>query len=397
MQLIRPLLAVLMIVTFVLPAFADEGQPIEIDFLAEYYHQDGDHAAVTGGEGTQRLYDVAPNIHILIPRGDKAITVSMGFDVYSSASTDNIDFVQSSASSMDLRGHGEFGYQTNDPHRRSNYGVAVGFSREFDYQSFIFGGHYAWMTPSQNSEFSISGKVFFDDLKLIYPWELRAAGGGTINGEGDDYATTPRRTYTATFSYNQVLSTRAQASLSFDLVHQTGYLATPFHRVYFAGDNQAHIEKLPDNRLKYPVSLRFNYYLTDLIILRLHGRYYQDDFGITAQTYNVETPLRVSQAFALIPFYRYHTQTAADYFAEYGVHTAANEYYTSDYDLSAFDSQKYGLGFRYYPLQPISETGLPGVNSSLFFKRIDLRVALYDRSDGLSAWNTSVGFSFFVQ
>jgi hypothetical protein len=402
MQLIiRVLFAFVLIASFSLPTLAEEGQleqPIEIDFLMEYYGQDGDHAAVTGGEGTQQLSDLAPNIHILVPYGDKAITVSMGFDVYSSASTDNIDYVQSSASSSDMRTYGELGFSTNDPHRRSNYGISLGMSNEYDYQSFIFGAHYALLSSDQNSELSLSGKLYVDQLDLIYPVELRPAlGGGGLSEDDENYKSTSRRTYSATLTYNQVLTTRAQASLSLDLVQQTGYLATPFHRVYVAGENVARIETLPDSRLKYPVSLRFNYSLSDLIVLRLQGRYYQDDFGITAQTINIETPLRMTQEYALIPFVRYHSQGESDYFAPFGAHVASNEFYTSDYDLSAFTSTKYGLGFRYYPLQPISQYGLPWLANSFYFKRIDLRVAYYDRSDGLTAWNASIGFSFFVQ
>jgi hypothetical protein len=104
-------------------------------------------------------------------------------------------------------------------------------------------------------------------------------------------------------------------SIAFEPTIQNGFLSTAFHRVYFAGADQAALEKLPDSRVKFPLSLRLNYYMDDWIISRSFYRYYTDDFGITAHTFNQEFPIRFNQTYSIIPFYRFSTQSESDYFA----------------------------------------------------------------------------------
>ena len=101
--------------------------------------------------------------------------------------------------------------------------------------------------------------------------------------------------------------------------------------------------------------------------------------------------IRISSEFVVSPFYRYHNQTGADDFKGFKQHTLNDTYYTSDYDLSAFNSNKYGIAIRYYPLMGITQL----FGSTV--KRLDLRVAFYDRSDGLNGYNISLGTSFLLQ
>jgi len=187
-------------------------------------------------------------------------------------------------------------------------------------------------------------------------------------------------------------------------------LATPFHRVYFDdGINTTSLDEistiisskvrrrefLPDSRIKIPIALRFHYYLNSTFILRGFYRYYYDDFGIIGNTYEIEVPVRFSKAIAFYPFYRYHTQTAADYFAPFGEHQLTDKYYTSDYDLSNFESNYVGLGFKYAPLFGIFQNAMS--KKRMFkFKSINLRYANYNRSDGLNSYLISMGFSLTV-
>jgi Protein of unknown function (DUF3570) len=139
-----------------------------------------------------------------------------------------------------------------------------------------------------------------------------------------------------------------QGSLLLDGVYQTGYLGLPFHRVYF-NDGTPNIEKLPSDRLKLPMGIRLNYFLGDKIILRLYYRYYIDSWGLQSHTASLEVPIKFTPFFSISPFYRYYTQTAVKYFAPYEAHTSADQYYTSNYALSAFNSQFFGAGFRFAP------------------------------------------------
>ena len=119
------------------------------------------------------------------------------------------------------------------------------------------------------------------------------------------------------------------------------------------------------------------------MIFRLYYRYYQDDFGIMGNTLSLDLPLKVGNYFSITPFYRFHTQTAADDFKEFGQHEVTAKYFTSDFDLSAFDSHKAGLGVRYSPLY-----GIIGG-----FKSVELRYSRYFREGGLDASIVSFGLS----
>ncbi|GAB3725560.1 DUF3570 domain-containing protein [Hymenobacter agri] len=369
-----------------------------IDILGGYYQQNGSHGAVEGGRGTQQLTDVPPAIIVNVPLDTVSrLSVNVGADFYASASTDRIDFALSTPSAHDVRYHGDFGYSREQKAKGTIWGTGVGVSKEYDYLSFNVAGSFAKTSQDGNRQLSLAGQVFFDRVTLITPIELRAPGVGKGN-----YGSDTRQTYNFTATYSQVVSKRLQAAISTELVSQNGLLSTPFHRVYFRDNTApnlaptlnsnfesrfptaARIEALPRSRFKYPVSLRLNYYATDLVQVRGFYRFYNDNFGITAHTLELELPVKVTPFFVLYPFYRYHTQTAATYFAPFAQHSVADQYYTSDYDLSAFTAHKAGLGLRYSPVYGIGRFRVPGKNGQgqprvMRFKSLDLRYAHYQQ------------------
>ena len=70
----------------------------EVDFISSYYKQDGTHAAVSGGVGTEQLSDFASNIVVAIPMNDDdVLTVDVGLSAYTSASSSNVNPFRSSS------------------------------------------------------------------------------------------------------------------------------------------------------------------------------------------------------------------------------------------------------------------------------------------------------------
>jgi hypothetical protein len=116
---------------------------------------------------------------------------------------------------------------------------------------------------------------------------------------------------------------------------------------------------------------------------------------VTAHTASVELPVKINRFLSVYPFYRYHTQTAADYFLPYKQHTLDEEFYTSDYDLSKLQSHTYGAGIRYSPVNGLARMKLPFKERPvLMVKSIDVKYSHYDRSTGLKADIISLGLSF---
>ena len=249
----------------------------------------------------------------------------------------------------------------------------------------------------------MAGQVFLDQVTLIMPIELRDNYTSGTTSRNHDYGTDTRQTYNFSASYSQVLSKRLQAAISTELVSQNGLLSTPFHRVYFRDSTTpnlvptlgndfatrfptaARVENLPRARFKYPVSLRLNYYATDLVQIRAFYRFYNDNFGIVAHTFELELPVKVTPFFAVYPFYRYHTQTAATYFAPFAQHSIRDTYYTSDYDLAAFSANKLGVGLRYSPVYGITRFHVPGQDAQgrprvMRLRSLDVRYANYQQT-----------------
>lgn len=354
----------------------------EANLVSSYYRQDGNNSAVTGGLGTEKLSDFSNSIDVKFVKWDQknrkhSLTGEVGFDHYTSASSDKVDpHTISSASHSDTRIYPSVSWSMENEKKGSTIGGGLSFSSEFDYTSIGANLNFSQKTRNRNGEFTANAHVYLDKLKYILPIELRTGGtGGGREGE-NNYDSKSRNSYSASLSYSQIINQRLQLMLIADLVYQQGYLGLPFHRVYF-NDNSLRAENLPDTRMKIPLGFRANYFLGDKVVLRSFYRYYNDDWGINSHTIQLETSVKLTPFFSLTPFYRYYTQTAADYFSPINVHKLADQYYTSNYDLSEFNSNFYGAGIRLSP--PKGVFGIQRLNM------LELRYGHYTRTNGLKA------------
>ena len=368
----------------------------EVDFVSAYYHQDGNHSAVTGGIGTERLTDFANTIDIQLSSYSKqgrknAFAFELGVDHYTSASSDKIDpYSVSSASMQDTRVYPSLNWTTSNEKTGNAFGLTGSYSHEYDYQSFGAGFNLTLATPSKNTQFDLKAQAFLDTWKVILPVELRPPGYGSGSHHEDNRPVDnkPRNSFSASLSISQVLSKRLQAMLIVEPSYQHGLLATEYQRVYFnsnfatgVGPNldiyNERIESLPNSRYKLPIGVRLNYFLDDQFIIRTFYRYYMDNWGIRAHTAEVEVPIKFTPFVSLSPFYRYNSQQGTRYFAPYGEHSPTETYYTSDYDLSTLNSSFFGAGIRLAPPK--------GVLGWQHFNMLELRFGHYVRSTGLNS------------
>ena len=105
-----------------------------------------------------------------------------------------------------------------------------------------------------------------------------------------------------------------------------------------------------------------------------------------AHTIDLEMPIKITPFVSVSPFYRFYKQIAADYFAPYGQHAASDNYFTSDYDLSKFNSNFFGAGLSLAP--PNGLFGMKNWNS------LELRYGHYNRSNGLHSDILSLHLKF---
>ena len=331
-------------------------------------------------------------------------------------------------------------YSHSSDSRNFIWGSNASFSNEFDYTSVGFGGNVTGLFNDKNTEVGLKGTVYLDKWRPIYPTELHEYstygddflskgyfdgidvvnlnGAVTKNYMPNAFTTITNRSrnsYSISFFLSQILSKRLQAAVFIDLVRQEGLLSTPYHRVYFIdkpnyyiGDPKYipvyttpqnlgvyqladDIERLPSTRFKIPIGARLNYYISETFVLRTYYRYYTDDWGLNAHTFNVDLPIRFNQRFSLTPSYRYYAQNAVKYYAPYETHLSTEQYYTSDPDLAKFNSNQYSIALNYNDLFNDFHISLFGL------KNANIKYSHYNRSDGLKANIVSLGFKFIFQ
>ena len=331
-------------------------------------------------------------------------------------------------------------YSHSSDDRNFIWNADISFSNEYDYTSIGFGGGVAKLYNEKNTEFSIKANAYLDQWRPIYPTELHEyskygsnflnngyfsgvtvydenanSTNGYLPAKFEPWQSANRNSYSLSFSFSQIITKKIQFSLFFDLLRQEGMLSTPYHRIYFADKQNYYIgqtqyipvyetaenigvyrladdvERLPSSRFKVPVGIRFNYYLNENFKIRTYYRYYSDNWGVTAHTANIELPVKLTDKFTVYPMYRYYTQTAATYFAPFETHLSTEKYYTSDYDLSAFNSNQYGMGASYVDVFTKAHIWKFGL------KNIDFRYNHYSRSDTLKADIVSMAFKFIMQ
>ena len=355
----------------------------EVNIVSSYYQQDGNRSAVTGGIGSEYLTDYAQSIDLVLKTTDRrnrqhSLAFDLNIDHYTSASSDKIDpLTVSSASRSDTHVYPSITWNVHNDDRRTTKGISFSYSTEYDYKSYGMNLSFVKASADNNREVSLKAGAFFDTWTVILPAELRPEGYGSgAHGDHDPVAYKPRNSYNAGLSISQIVNKRLQVLLTVEPAFQQGLLSTPFHRMYFK-DGSETVERLPGSRLKLPIGFRLHYFLGDRVVLRTFYRYYIDDWGMQGHTINLEAPIKITSFASISPFYRFSHQTAVRYFAAYGQHAPTDKYYTSDYDISGFNSQFLGAGIRLAP--PGGFLGLARWQSA------ELRYGHYTRTTGMVA------------
>lgn len=381
-------------------AINEEGA--EVDFLANYYSQDGERGAVQGGRGTEELTNSAGTIVVRVPLdSNSSLQVSAGADYYSSASTDRIDYALSTASSSDLRAYASAAYSERDLGGGRTYGVRASVSREYDYVSVSPGLTFAQEWDRGQNEISLGLQAYFDRWDIIVPLELRGERAGL-----EPLGSAGRQSYGLSATYARILTPRLQASLTAEVNLQRGLLSTPFHRVFFAASDITpgvgptpyeqripadDVERLPDSRTRLPLGLRVNYQVNDVLAVRTFARYYRDSWDVRGASGEVELAYSLAEAWTVMPFGRYYAQQASEYYADLGVHTGEQQFYTSDFDLAEFSTAKLGVGLRFAPVFGLARGQL--ARTGLEWRQVSLRGAYYTRDPDLEAYSLTLATS----
>ncbi len=344
----------------------------------------------------------------------------------------------SGASQSDVWVNTQLDFSHYNSERTGIYSSKVSYSNEYDYSSFGFGGGFTGFYNEKNTEFDLKLNMYLDQWRPKQPKELARffqydgnlstghfenvpvydmngiatdkTGDNTWNPSTDKMLDNEgRNSFSMSVRLSQMINPSSQISFFTDFVFQKGWLANPMQRVYFADKDNFYIgnpefidnyesesntgvfhladdyERLPDIRYKFPVGMRYSHYLNDYFILKLYYRFYQDSWELQSHTANIEVPVKVTSNLTLYPGYRYYTQTSAKYFAPYDSHLSTDEYYTSDNDLSEFNSYQLSFGVKLYDMITTKYLWVFG------YKNLQINYSYYKRDTKFEAHIISLG------
>lgn len=357
----------------------------DIELVYNHYLQDGDNSAVTGGTGTEKMTVYGPSVNIKRSNKNNELAFQIGTDVISSASVDNINFV-SSTSRVDSRMYLKTAYQKN----YEDWSLTLGASGsiESDYTSI---GSYIGINKENEenlSTFNLLFTMYNDDLRwgrlnsqagnkatiLIYPEELR------YKEWLDGYR---RNSFNLKGGGSLVINKRNRLGLSSELSYQSGILSTTFHRIFYQ-DETIGLENLPSQRFKASFNTQWNSFVGGRLILKNNLSYYEDTWDIRGIAFANESIIIINQKVRLAPNVRVYNQSESEYFEGYKEHDPHEEFHTSDYDFSSFNSINLGMAVILFPQKKVYK--------NLQFKKCVVSYNFYARQDGLKAHILSCSF-----
>jgi hypothetical protein len=244
----------------------------------------------------------------------------------------------------------------------SRYLAGLNFSSESDYTSA--GTSFSYLQDFNNklTTITLGGAFsydtvdphggFHDPFSSIYAVSAQpaqtttSASGGGSSGGRSLFAGKSKQTYEGLLGITQVLNPITLLNLNYSISQVEGYQTDPYKIISVIDANGFPVDYLwenrPDSRLKQTIK---GSYITAIGADSLHldYRYYWDDWGITADTYDVKYHFTVNEHLYLIPHYRYSKQNQADFFQislSQGQVLPKNA--SADYRLSDMTTKTYG-------------------------------------------------------
>jgi hypothetical protein len=200
--------------------------------------------------------------------------------------------------------------------------------------------------------------------------------------DGNRHGRAMRSTTNVNLDVTQVLSPTTLANLSYGGTLQRGELSNTWTSVRLA-DGMRGTEVLPDSRLRHALAARVAQWLPTDGALQASYRAYFDSWGIGAHSTEAVLMQRIWAGFSLRANYRYHWQSAPDFFT-IAANPAGTGYRTSDSDLASLHSQTWGGSAR---------LDLPLVKGARDL-HVDLGYERYVRSNNLTVLVTTCALGF---
>lgn len=214
--------------------------------------------------------------------------------------------------------------------------VGASASRENDYDADTF-------------SFNIGQDMFGDMTNVSMGYSF---GKDTVGRRGDPAFSEDVRRQHYRVGLTQVMSRNLLIDLRWETITDEGYLNNPYRSVrYLDPDTPAGYafepEVYPRTRDSNAASIGALYYLPYRASLRGEYRWFEDSWGIRADTYEVGYAHPVRERWILDLKYRRYRQTSADFYGDLFSARSAQNFLARDKELSTFSSAAIGVGVSY--------------------------------------------------
>jgi len=355
------------------PAIADVLPDDRADVL--YHNYDGGGITIQG-----------PSVLVRKKVGDSlSFTGSYYEDLISSASID----VKLSASPYHETRKQEGG-SVDYLHGKTIYTAGYIHSKEPDYQA-------------NTSYFAISQTMFGDLTTVSFGYrrgwdnvfrDIKV--NGVIQNDPTFHQQADHRAYT--LSVSQIVTRNAILDLNFEAITDEGYLASPYRKVrYFdptiPGKQFTLADQVyPNTRTSSAASAQFKYYLPYRAAATLQYRFYNDTWGITGNTVELDythpftRPILYGHL-TLDGSVRYYKQNHANFYSDLFPRADYSNFEARDRELAAFHSLSLGFGAEYeFPrVRWLNKSSITFHINHLMIDYSDFRDALLAGQDGYTA------------
>ena len=286
-----------------------------------------------------------------------SVSASYYVDNVSSAS---IDVTTTGASSYGEK-RTEYSVGADYLYDKSIVGVGFTNSDESDYTSNTF-------------SFNVS-QDFFGDLSTVTFGYSQSQDDVSQNGNPEFEGNIDRHNFRVALS--QIVTPNLVMSLNYELVTDEGYLNNPYRSYRFltnpldpAAGYQFAQEVYPNTHTSDAAALRFMYYLNWRATVGGGYRFYTDDWGVDANTFQLSYTHVLYENWVVDLKYRYYDQSAADFYSDLFQTPSQDpkDYRGRDKELSDFNSQTLSLYLSYS--HPMTNRYVDRASFSLQWDRI---------------------------
>jgi opacity protein-like surface antigen len=291
-----------------------------------YHNYDGGGAEISG-----------PSILI---RKKFSENISASFNNYvDNVSSASIDVITSGASEY-TEEREENSINLDYLHNKTLMSLGFTDSSESDYEA-----------TTVNINFS---QDFFGDLTTLSMGF--AMGDNTVKSNADPDFEEDLQSRSYRVSLSQVITQDTIMSFAFEAITDEGFLNNPYRSVRYYNSlvpigYSTQAEKYPNTRTSNAFAVRARYYLSQNSTLHAGYRYFTDDWGIEASTFDLGYSLPVDENWLLELTYRYYDQTRADFYSDLlpfgGPDNDPQTFWARDKELSTFNDNAIGVGATY--------------------------------------------------